>query len=99
MTRINKIFSSAFDYFEMIFGVLVNLLLVPFTLLYSALTTKVNFGKFAITPASAIYYVWYSYTEHGIKCSDNMTGGILRSIKLIKTNPLASAYIDRKSVV
>lgn len=93
MTFINKVFSSVFDYLELILGVLVNLLLVPLTLLYTALTTKVNLGKFSITPAGAVYYVWYSYPEHRLKCSDAVAGGILRGIKLLKTNPLAAAYI------
>lgn len=93
MTIINKLFSSVFDYCELILGVLINVLLVPLTLLYTTLTTKVNFGKFSISPASMVYYVWYSYPEHRIKCSDVAAEGILRGVKLIKTNPLASAYI------
>lgn len=72
-----------------ILGWVLNLILVPATLLYSALNSRVDLGVFSFTPATAVYYLWVS--KGHIKCSNKAVSALYDGIAVCANHPLISA--------
>ena len=86
MEFVDKIVSWLFR----IAGWLLNILLVPLSMLYSILNTKVDLGEFSLSPAKVVYYMWIANNGE-IKFSDRAVSLACTGVRIFKTNPLASA--------
>ena len=71
-------------------GWLLNILLVPLSMLYSIINTKIDLGEFSLSPAKVVYYMWIANNGQ-IKFSDRTVSLACTGIRIFKTNPLASA--------
>lgn len=71
-------------------GWLLNILLVPLSMLYSILNTKIDLGEFSLSPTKVVYYMWIANNGQ-IKFSDRTVSLACTGVRIFKTNPLASA--------
>lgn len=69
---------------------LLNILLVPLSMLYSILNTKTDLGEFGYHPAKVVYYMWIANNGQ-IKFSDRAVSLACTGVRIFKTNPIASA--------
>ena len=73
-----------------IIGWLLNILLVPISLIYSALTAKVDMGDYSISGAKVLYYIWIG-NDGTIKFSDKAVSTGCKLLKVFKAHPVAGA--------
>lgn len=87
-----KVTSTAVKCVDFIIMLLLNALVVPLTLIYTALSQKLS-DSWALTSIPGIHYLWWSMADEVIKGSGNIRLDYLGGTKINSPRTLLSLFI------
>ena len=71
MDFVSKAASLLSNALELVFTVVINAIVTPLSLLYTAITQTFE-GKWKLSDLSGVYYFWWSHKDKIIKCSNSL---------------------------